>query len=105
MMLVGLVALAGLFTTLALQSSCTDGGIGSPPIPAPDPGTPRADWCGHVYRLDGWMLAFAAVALATLGIVAVRRRFIASLVVCVLAVVPSAAVAIVAANLTAYLPT
>jgi hypothetical protein len=96
------VAVVGTFATWDLHQGCTGlEGDASTPFP----GTSRAHWCDHFDKLDGWILTFAALALASLAIALVRRKLIPSLVMCVLAVIAPLVVAAIANNLNAIGPT
>jgi hypothetical protein len=98
LILVVLVACVGVVCALAVHHGCGDPG---PPVGRPDPGTPRAQYCGTMDR-PGWRLAvvvLAAAAVIGAAVIARRRRLWTIVATTVIAIV-LVANAIVATSLT-----
>jgi hypothetical protein len=69
LMLLALVAGFGAMSALLVHVACTNPG---PPVARPDPGTPRAGYCGAVHGGALWLL-LAVVPVLVTGVAAVLR--------------------------------
>ena len=58
--IVGVVAALGALAALLVHSACVDPG---PPVARPEPGTPRAGYCGVMHGVALWMLLTVAPTL------------------------------------------
>jgi predicted small integral membrane protein len=95
------IAFAGcvaVICAVAAHHDCMEPG---PPVSRPEPGTPRAGYCGTVDdRAVRAVIVFAGVAVVALAAVALRRRPLWAVIVTALVVLTLMANAIVASSLT-----
>ncbi len=91
-------AFVAVVCALAAHHGCTDPG---PPVRHPDPGTPRADYCGAID--DGAspaLIVLAAVGIVALAGIALRRRPWWAALIAGLVLLAVAADAVLASSLT-----